>query len=55
MYYFLRNLFNVDKLDEKIDNNKNVLAFENSIYDLDIGDFRTNRHNDYKIRYEILY
>jgi len=47
---FLRNLYNVEKLDEKIDNNKNVLAFENLIYDLEIGDFRKIRHNDYIIK-----
>lgn len=46
---FLKNLYNVEKLDEKIDANKNVLAFENLLYDLEIGNFRKIRHNDYII------
>jgi hypothetical protein len=41
---FLKNLYNVEKLDEKIDSNKNLLAFENLLYDLEIGNFRKIRH-----------
>lgn len=44
---FLKNLYNVENLDEKIDANKNVLAFENLLYDLEIGNFRKIRHNDF--------
>jgi putative DNA primase/helicase len=47
---FLRNLYNVEKLDEKIDANKNILSFENLLYDLEIGNFRKIRHNDYIIK-----
>ena len=47
---FLRNLYNVEKLDEKIDNNKNVVAFENLLYDLELGQFRKIRHDDFIIK-----
>ena len=47
---FLKNLYNVEKLDEKIDNNKNVVAFENLLYDLEMGKFRNIRREDYIIK-----
>jgi len=53
---FLKSLYNVENLDENIDANKNVLAFENLLYDLEIGQFRKIRTNDYIIKntkYEI--
>ena len=53
---FLKSLYNVENLDENIDANKNVLAFENLLYELEIGQFRKIRTNDYIIKntkYEI--
>lgn len=47
---FLKNLYNVEKLEDKIDSNKNVVAFENILYDLDIGNFRKIKYDDYIIK-----
>ena len=47
---FLKNLYNVEKLEDKIDANKNIIAFENFVYDLEFGDFREIRHEDYIIK-----
>ena len=47
---FLKNLYNVEKLEDKIDSNKNVIAFENILYDLEIGSFRKIKYDDYIIK-----
>ena len=47
---FLKNLYNVEKLEEKIDANKNIIAFENLLYDLEFGGFRKIRQSDYIIK-----
>jgi len=47
---FLKNLYNVEKLEDKIDANKNIISFENIVYDLEFEDFREIRHEDYIIK-----
>jgi len=44
---FLKSLYNVEDLENKIDNNKNVLSFENILYDLEIGKFRKIETSDF--------
>ena len=46
----LKDLYNVEKLEAKLDNNKNVIAFENLLYDLEIGKFRKINQLDYIIK-----
>ena len=43
----LEHYYNVHNLDEKMDANKNVLAFDNLLYDLEIGRFRKIMTTDY--------
>ena len=40
-------LFQVDKIDEKLDTNTHLIGFENGVYDLDALEFREGRPEDY--------
>lgn len=40
-------LFNIDKFDEKLDSNRNLVGFENGVYDLDALEFRDGRPEDF--------
>jgi P4 family phage/plasmid primase-like protien len=42
-----RDLFYVEKFEEKLDSRCNLVGFENGVYDLDIGEFREGRPEDY--------
>jgi phage/plasmid-associated DNA primase len=44
---FLKNLYSVDRIMDKLDSNKNIIAFDNCLYDLELGKFRSIRPNDY--------
>jgi P4 family phage/plasmid primase-like protien len=44
---YLKNLYNVDDLVDKLDNNKNVIAFNNKLFDLTLGKFRDIRCDDF--------
>ena len=47
---YLKNLYFVKNLSDKIDSNKNVIAFDNMLYDLELGNFRTIKTTDYIIK-----
>ena len=47
---YLKNMYKVEDLIKKIDNNKNVIAFENMLYDLEIGHFRRINYDDYIVK-----
>lgn len=40
-------LFNIEKIDEKMDSNTHLIGFENGVYDLDAMEFREGRPEDY--------
>ena len=40
-------LFQIDKIDEKMDSNTHLIGFENGVYDLDALEFREGRPEDY--------
>jgi P4 family phage/plasmid primase-like protien len=40
-------LFNIEKIDEKMDSNTHLICFENGVYDLDAMEFRDGRPEDY--------
>lgn len=40
-------LFNVEKIDEKMDSNTHLVGFENGVYDLDAMEFRDGRPEDF--------
>jgi P4 family phage/plasmid primase-like protien len=45
---YLTNLYTVKNLDDKLDNNNNLLAFNDGyLYDMEIGDFRKIKTSDY--------
>ena len=44
---FLGNLYLIDRIDDKIDDNINLLAFDNCLYDYSIKDFRPIKTTDY--------
>lgn len=42
-----KNLFYDDKFEQKLDSNIHLMGFENGVYDLDKGEFREGRPDDY--------
>ena len=44
---YLKNYYTIDNLNQMIDANKNLIAFNNMLYDFSINDFREIRPNDY--------
>ena len=42
-----KNLFYDDKFEQKLDSNINLLGFENGVFDLEKGEFREGRPDDY--------
>ena len=42
-----RELFYIEKFDEKLDSRCNLIGFENGVYDLDADEFRDGRPEDY--------
>ena len=42
-----KNLFYDDKFEQKLDSSINLMGFENGVYDLDKGEFREGRPDDY--------
>ena len=44
---YLKCLYTVEDLHKKIDANKNIIAFNNCVYDLEIKKFREIKNNDY--------
>jgi len=44
---YLRDMYKVDRLQDKFDSNINLLCFDNYIYDLSIRQFRDIRRDDY--------
>jgi P4 family phage/plasmid primase-like protien len=42
-----KNLFYDDKFEQKLDSNIHLMGFENGVYDLDKGEFRDGRPDDY--------
>lgn len=44
---YLKNYYTIDDLYKKIDNNKDVIAFKNCLFDLSIGTFRDIKPNDF--------
>lgn len=42
-----RDLFYIEKFEEKIDSRCHLLGFENGVYDLDVDEFREGRPDDY--------
>lgn len=42
-----RVLFNIERFSERLDENKNLIGFENGVYDLETNEFRDGRPDDY--------